>query len=104
MSNQHPSKGLNIALWVAQGLTGALFLMAGFSKTFQPISELAVMLPWVTEVSSSLVRFIGISELLGGLGVLLPALLRIKPFLTSLAAAGLALIMVLAAFFQRCKA
>ncbi len=95
-----PSKGLHIGLWIAQGLLAAMFLMAGANKLFQPIAELAKMLPWVTEVPSALVKLIGASELLGGLGLILPALLRIKPQLTVLAAVGLALVMLLAAFFH----
>ncbi|GHB80170.1 DoxX family protein [Persicitalea jodogahamensis] len=100
MANQNTSKALNIALWVAQGLLAALFLMAGANKLFLPISELSETLPWASEFPEWLVRFIGISELLGAVGLLLPSLLRIKPFLTSYAAIGLALVMVLATFFH----
>jgi uncharacterized membrane protein YphA (DoxX/SURF4 family) len=94
------SKGFNIALWIVQSLLAAMFLMAGSSKLFQPIAELSKMLPWVTSVSEGLVKFIGASELLGGLGLLLPSILRIKPNLTPLAALGLAVVMVLAAIFH----
>lgn len=94
------SKGLHITLWIVQVLLGAMFIMAGGMKSFQPIPELAKMLPWAAAVPSALVRFIGLSELLGGLGLLLPSLLRIKPQLTPLAASGLALVQVLAAFFH----
>lgn len=99
-SNSKQSKGLNIALWIVQSLLAVMFLMAGSSKLFQPIAELSKMLPWVTSVSEGLVRFIGGSELLGGLGLLLPSILRIKPNLTPLAALGLAVVMVLAAIFH----
>jgi uncharacterized membrane protein YphA (DoxX/SURF4 family) len=94
------SKGLHITLWIVQVLLGAMFIMAGGMKSFQPIPELAKMLPWAGAVPSGLVRFIGLSELLGGLGLLLPSLLRILPNLTPLAAWGLALIQVLAALFH----
>lgn len=87
-------KGLNIALWIAQILLGALFIMAGSMKSTQPLAELSKSLPWVNDFSLGMVRFIGISQLLGGIGLLLPALLRIKPILTSLAALGLCLIMI----------
>jgi putative oxidoreductase len=100
MENQKSSKVVNIVLWVFQGLLAAMFIMAGASKLFQTISELANSLPWVTEVPEGLVRFIGISELLGGLGLLLPSLLRIKPILTPVAALGLAAVMVLASIFH----
>ena len=100
MTDQKNNKAMNIALWVAQGLLGAMFLMAGAMKATQPIEGLAASLPWVTAVPSALVRFIGISELLGGIGLLLPSILRIKPILTVYAAIGLAVVMVLAAIFH----
>jgi putative oxidoreductase len=100
LSSSKRSKGLHIALWVFQVLLGAMFTMAGFGKTFTPLNELSGQMTWVTAVPEGLVRFIGVSELLGGLGLLLPSILRIKPVLTPLAAAGLAVIMVLAAIFH----
>lgn len=100
MENQNNNKALNIVLWVVQVLLGLMFLMAGASKAFQPLGALAETLPWVTTTPLALVRFIGVSELLGGLGLILPSLLRIKPFLTSWAALGIAAIMVLAAIFH----
>lgn len=95
-----PSKTIHIILWVAQVILAAMFLMTGFMKTVQPIEQLSTMLPWVSGVPSGLVRFIGISELLGGLGLILPALLRTKPQLTAWAAIGLATVMILAAIFH----
>lgn len=91
-----PSKALNISLWIAQGLLAAMFLMAGIMKSTQPIEQLATSLSWVSQAPSALVRFIGISEFLGGVGLLLPSLLRIKPILTPLAALGFFVIMILA--------
>lgn len=96
-------KELNIALWLAQSLLALVFLMAGFMKSTRPIAELATSLPWVNEVSAGLVRFIGISELLGGMGLVLPSILRIRPGLTALAASGLALVMVFALIFHIVK-
>jgi uncharacterized membrane protein YphA (DoxX/SURF4 family) len=95
-----PSKGLHIGLWVAQVLLAILFGMAGVMKTFTPLNELAQKLPWVAESSAALVRFIGISELAGALGLILPAATRIKPALTPLAGLGLLVVMVLAAGFH----
>lgn len=91
-----PSKGLVIALWAVQILLALAFGMAGIMKSTAPIEELAKNMPWVARSSPELVRFIGISEFLGALGLLLPALTRIKPILTPIAALGLATIMVLA--------
>jgi len=94
-------KILNASLWGAQVLMAAVFGMAGAMKAFTPIAELAEKLPWVTEVSESLVRFIGISELIGALGLLIPPFIHMLPwFLTPLASLGLTIIMVLAAGFH----
>ncbi|MBX2900286.1 MAG: DoxX family protein [Cyclobacteriaceae bacterium] len=90
------NKTLNISLWVAQTMLAALFLMTGTMKSTQPVPELAKAMPWVNDFSVEVVRFIGVSEFLGGLGLLLPSLFRIKPSLTPLAALGLLTIMVLA--------
>ena len=97
---QNSSKALHITLWIAQVLLAGMFLMSGFMKVSQPIDQLSQMLPWASQVPSGLVRFIGISELLGGLGLILPALLRIKPQLTALAAVGLATVMLFALLFH----
>lgn len=94
------TKTINILLWIAQVLLAGAFIMAGLTKSFQPIEEIAKMLPWVNDSPVALVRFIGISELLGGIGLLLPSILRIQPKLTALAAMGLMIIMVLATAFH----
>ncbi|MGB0428865.1 MAG: DoxX family protein [Bacteroidia bacterium] len=95
------SKGLNIGLWIAQGLLALAFIMAGLMKITSPIEDLAANgMSFVTEYSEGMVRFIGISEVLGALGLLLPSLLRIKPILTPIAAIGLATVMVLAAIYH----
>jgi len=99
MSNQKSSKTLNIVLWIAQVILAIMFFMAGTTHATQPIEKLATQLPWAAQVPA-LVRFIGISELLGATGVILPALLRIKPNLTPLAALGLALLMLCASVFH----
>ena len=95
---------MNIGLWIVQGLLAALFVSGGVLKTFKYQSARA-KLPWVRVVPRGLVTFIGISELLGGLGLLLPMLTGILVWLTPLAAAGLALIMFLAIGFHasRCE-
>jgi putative oxidoreductase len=97
--NQNPSKGLNIGLWVAQVLLALAFGMAGAMKAMTPLEELAKSLPWVTDLPR-LVRFIGVAEFSGALGMILPSALRIKPVLTPLAGAGLVVIMCLAVLFH----
>ncbi|MFM6983175.1 MAG: DoxX family protein [Chitinophagaceae bacterium] len=90
-------------LWILQVILAAMFLMAGSFKTFTPIAELAEKMPWVTEYSEGMVRFVGVSELLGGLGIILPSLLRIKPILTTVAGFALGLVMILAAAYHISK-
>lgn len=99
-STSQPSGALHIGLWVVQALLGAAFLMAGLTKATQPMATLAAQMPWTTVVGEGMTRFIGISEFLGALGLILPALTRIKPKLTALAGAGLATVMVLAMGFH----
>jgi uncharacterized membrane protein len=68
-------------------------------KAFQ-YERARASLPWVKDVSRGLTAFIGVSEILGGLGLILPALTGILAWLTSLATLGLAVIMILAAIFH----
>ena len=86
----------NIGLWTAQILLALAFGMAGFLKTLTPIADLGVMMNWVTVTPGWLVRFIGIAELAGALGMILPAGTRILPWLTPLAALGFVVIQLLA--------
>ncbi len=78
------------ALWIVQTLLALLFLWSGGLKLVLPLEKLTgpVALP------EAFVRFIGVAEVLGALGLVLPGLLRIRPGLTPLAAAGLVIIMI----------
>ena len=101
MTTQKTSKALHIGLWVVQGLLAAAFGMAGFMKLTAPIEQLAENgMSFVNDYSVGMVRFIGISELLGALGLIIPAAFRFKTFLTPLAAVGLAIIMILATSYH----
>lgn len=94
------SRGMHVALWVAQVALGLAFAAAGGMKLTQPIAALATSIGWPGTVPAALVRFIGAAELLGGLGLIIPSATRIQAGLTPLAGAGLATIMVLAALFH----
>jgi len=92
---------MNLALWISQGLLLLMYLMTGWMKAFQ--SEKVRQNPrmtWAHDKSSGYVRFVGTAELLGALGIILPMLTGILPWLTPLAGVGLALIQVLAIFTQ----
>jgi len=91
---------MKYVLWVLQVLLGLAFLAAGGMKLIQPYAELAQQMAWVSDVPEVLVRFIGVAEVLGGLGLILPAATRILPWLTPVAAAGLVLDMLLATLFH----
>lgn len=91
-------KGWTIGLWVAQGLLAAMFLMAGSTKLMSGSAELVAMgMGWAENAPLFLIKFIGLAEVAGALGLILPSATRILPHLTKLAATGLAVIMVLAA-------
>jgi uncharacterized membrane protein YphA (DoxX/SURF4 family) len=90
----------HLALWVVQIALAGLFAMAGWIKISQSPLELAQAVPYSMDVPLGLMRFIGAAELAGALGLILPALTRIRPALTSMAGVGLATIMVLATAFH----
>ena len=77
-------------LWIIQGLLALLFLWAGGMKLVLPIEAMTEQMP----LPGLFLRFIGVAEVLGGLGLTLPGLLHRQPVLTPLAAAGLVLIMI----------
>ena len=81
---------MNVALWIVQGLLAALFVFSGGMKLVLPVEKMTdpVALPGL------FLRFIGVCEVLGGIGLILPSLLRIRPGLTPLAGAGLIVIMI----------
>ncbi len=88
---------MNIALWIAQVLLAGMYGMAGSMKTMQ-IAEVREMMPWSKGRSDNYVRFVGTSELLGALGMILPVLTGILAWLTPVAALGLSIIQLLAIF------
>ena len=81
----------NRALWVLQGLLALLFLFSGGVKLVMPAAQLASQAPML---SAAFLRFVGVCEVLGGLGLILPGLLRIQPRLTPLASSCLVVIMI----------
>lgn len=81
---------MNVVLWIAQGLLAVAYLLAGFMKVSQPIERLSQAMkvpPWF-------VRFLGIAEVLGAIGLILPMVTGILPWLTVAAAVGLVIVQV----------
>jgi uncharacterized membrane protein YphA (DoxX/SURF4 family) len=83
---------MNTFLWIIQVLLAALFLFAGATKFIMPVEEMMSQMP--IELPGWFLRFIGVAELLGAVGLILPCLSSIQPRLTPLAAAGLVIIMI----------
>jgi uncharacterized membrane protein YphA (DoxX/SURF4 family) len=81
---------MTYALWIVQALLALLFLFSGAMKFIMPIEEMTRDI----QMPVAFLRFIGVAEILGGVGLVLPSLLRIRPGLTPLAAAGLVIIMI----------
>ena len=81
---------MNIALWILQTLLALVFLWAGGFKLVAPAEEMTKQMP----LPGLFLRFIALCEVLGTIGLILPGLLRIRPGLTPLAAAGLSIIMI----------
>lgn len=85
---------MNVTLWIIAGLLAAAFLAAGLMKLTTPRAALADKMHWVTHASDAQVKLVGLVEVLGAIGLVLPAILDIAPVLVPLAAIGLALTMV----------
>lgn len=86
---------MKVFLWIIQGLLCAAFCMAGTMKLMQPVEALATQMEWVKHFQPWMVKLIALSEVLGGLGLILPAIIKSLPQkLTVLAGAGLTLLMV----------
>jgi putative oxidoreductase len=90
---------MNIALWIVQVLLAVMYGMSGIMKTFQT-AKAKGQFPWAKNRSDGFVRFVGISELLGALGLILPLVTGILPWVTVFAAIGLTLIQLLAIFTE----
>jgi uncharacterized membrane protein YphA (DoxX/SURF4 family) len=89
---------VNITLWIIAALLALVFLAAGAMKLTQPKDKLAASgQGWVENVSTGAIKAIGTAEILGALGLILPALLNIAPALVAAAATGLFLLMIGAA-------
>ncbi len=98
-SEQKKSKTINIILWIAQVILAVSFIWASTMKLFMPAGKLAEMWPWTAD-NAILVKLTGIIDLLAGIGLVLPALLRILPRLTIYAAYGTIALMVAASIFH----
>jgi len=86
---------MNIAIWIITGLLALAFIGAGLTKVSQPRAKLAASgMAWTNDYSDAGVKLVGLAELLGGIGLILPAVTGIAPILVPIAAAALTVIMI----------
>lgn len=91
---------MNIALWIAQLFLAFSLFYSGGTKAFVTIADLAVQWPSIGAIDPLLVRLLGIVDMLGAIGLIVPAILRIRPMLTVLAAWGVLALMACALVFH----
>jgi len=92
---------MNIVLWIAQGLLAAMYLTVGSMKAFQPAKvRESPQMTWAHGQRDNYIRFVGTTEVLGALGLILPLITGILPSLTVLAGIGLTLVQLLAIFTE----
>jgi uncharacterized membrane protein YphA (DoxX/SURF4 family) len=94
------SRPLRVVLWAVQILLFLVFTGTGLWKLLTPIPQLAAMIPWAGEVPAPFLHATAVLDLLGGIGILLPAVTRVAPGLTLLAALGCAALQVGAVVFH----
>jgi uncharacterized membrane protein len=99
-SRPTPSRALGVALWIVQGLVFVLFAGTGVWKLVTPIPKLGAVFPWMGQVSPTFVTMTGVFDLLGGIGILLPTVTRIQPWLAWVAALGCAALQACAIVFH----
>ena len=99
MNNPRASNPWHKSLWIAQVVLAAVFGIAGAAKVLLP-DAFDAGLGWSATIAPSMLRFIGLMELLGAIGLIAPAATRIAPAVTPLAAGGLTTVMLLASLFH----
>ena len=87
---------MNVTLWIVAGVLAVLFLASGLTKLFQPKEKVVGSTRSVQNLSEGAIKAIGLLEVLGAIGLVLPAVVDIAPVLVPLAAAGLVVLMVCA--------
>ena len=84
---------MDTALWIVQVIAAFMFLMVGAMKLMRTKEQMSDKMAWVEDFSQGQIRGIGVLEILGAMGLILPGLTGILPILTPLAAVGLAILM-----------
>lgn len=84
---------MNITLWILQCLLAVAFLAAGGMKVMRSKEKISAGMAWAKDFAPGQIKLIGTAEILGGLGIVLPGLVNILPWLTPLAGAALFVLM-----------
>lgn len=84
---------MNVVLWIVASLLAAAFLFAGVGKLLRPKEQLAAQMAWVEDFSGGTIKFIGATEILAAVGLVVPPLVDVAPVLAPLAATGLVVLM-----------
>jgi hypothetical protein len=85
---------MNVTLWVAQGFAALVFFLTGAFKVAEPKEKLAKKMHWAATWPSGRIKLLGLAEVAGAIGLVLPAALNIAPAITSIAAVCLAVLML----------
>lgn len=85
---------MNTALWIAQSMLAFIMIAAGTPKLLLPRARLVAKMPWTQDTPEPLVRMLGLAEVLGAVGLIVPRLVGVATFLTPIAAGCLGLVLV----------
>jgi uncharacterized membrane protein YphA (DoxX/SURF4 family) len=85
---------MSIAIWIAQGFAALVFFLTGALKVVTPKEKLAERMHWAATWPPGRIKLLGLAEVAGALGLVLPAALRVAPVLTPIAAVCLAVLML----------
>jgi uncharacterized membrane protein len=103
MKNPKHSKVILIAVWIAKIILAISFIWGASLKLFLSVEKLSAMWPWTTEVPVAVVKFTGIIDLLGGIGIIAPVILSLNPKITQITAFAIIVLMICGSVFHICR-
>jgi len=103
MKNPKHSKVILIAVWIAKIILAISFIWGASLKLFLSIEKLSAMWPWTAEVPVAVVKFTGIIDLLGGIGIIAPVILSLNPKITQITAFAIIVLMICGSVFHICR-
>jgi hypothetical protein len=103
MKNPKHSKVILIAVWIAKIILAISFIWGASLKLFLSVEKLSAMWPWTAEVPVAVVKFTGIIDLLGGIGIIAPVILSLNPKITQITAFAIIALMICGSVFHICR-